>query len=304
MANFWSRPRSTVPVISLNDCSHYGFLLFSLMSASSLSYLSLLLLYTRAAFAGYFPLREYAGATFYDRWEFTDSIDDKTWGNTTFLSRAAANASSLISFNSAGNVILKVDDTTTIAPGELVHRNTVRIVSEDAYPVGSVIIADMVHMPYGCSVWPSFWLLGDGPEWPESGEIDIVEGINITHTSDCLTVSGTDNNGCITEETKANSYGAGGVFMWFWSRPDVPKSISESTSSSSIDLTDWGLPSAAYPATSCNVTQYFQPRKMIMDITLCGLWAGVPSLYASTCPGNCVADNIIGDGSNYKDAYF
>ncbi|KAJ7839146.1 concanavalin A-like lectin/glucanase domain-containing protein [Mycena olivaceomarginata] len=208
--------------------------------------------------AVYSPLREYSGNTFFDKWDFTDKIDDKTWGNVTFLGSADARASKLVDFTSAGNAIIKVDNSTTIAPAALVYRPSVRITSQDTYGVGTLIVADFVHMPYGCSVWPSFWLLGPNLEWPHAGEIDIVEGINTNdknqmslHTtegctqapktdqvgktlgSNCLSIAGTDHNGCVTEETKPNSFGKGfaqagggayavqidvsGIYIWFWS---------------------------------------------------------------------------------------
>ncbi|KAJ7059229.1 glycoside hydrolase family 16 protein [Mycena amicta] len=317
----------------------------STSAASILSLLPLVLLHARTSTAVYFPLREYAGESFFANWDFYDNIDDTTWGNVTFLGAPAANSTHLIDVNTAGNAIIKVDDTTTIAPATLVHRNSIRITSQDTYGVGSVIVADFVQMPYGCSVWPSFWLLGQGDAWPAAGEIDIVEGINLVtknqfslHTpegcqqqagvqqtgktivADCIDIVGTNQNGCITEETKPNSFGEGfakagggvyaiqidvsGIFMWFWTRAEIPKSITSSTSTSSIDLSDWGTPSAAYPAAACNITQFFQPQKMILDITLCGMWAGVQSLYSQTCPGNCVNDNIIGSGAGYSTAYF
>ena len=85
----------------------------------------------------------------------------------------------------------------------------------------------MLHVPYGCSVWPAFW--AKGPTWPDDGEIDIVEAINLMdhnqyalHTTrGCMhdtniTQLGHDTgaldcgkgSGCVVAEQPA-SYGAG-----------------------------------------------------------------------------------------------
>ena len=42
---------------------------------------------------------------------------------------------------------MKVDNTTNVAFGD--KRNSVRIVSKDQYTVGSVWVADILHLPYG-----------------------------------------------------------------------------------------------------------------------------------------------------------
>lgn len=33
-------------------------------------------------------------------------------------------------------------------------------------------------------------------------------------------------------------------------------------------------------------------------------FAGAPNIFAETCPGTCYPDNVVGNGSNYANAYF
>jgi len=105
-------------------------------------------------------------------------------------------------------------------------------------------------MPHGCSVWPAWWTVG--PNWPNGGEIDIVEGVHeattnqyTLHTSSGCTLDRTpptklnlpftasivgttcassngNNDGCAFKDKSTNSYGrgfntiAGGVFAMLW----------------------------------------------------------------------------------------
>lgn len=201
---------------------------------------------------------------------------------------------------------------------------------------------DATHLPWGCSTWPAFW--STGINWPDNGEIDIIEAVNnmgnnqfALHTTegcwlpdyswqtgDTRTKDCSQGSGCVVAVTEPNSYNSGfaavgggvyalqfdtaGIFMWFWSRPDIPASITNSTSTSSLDISQWGQPTASYPASSCNISQYFGPQQLVIDITLCGDWAGVPATYNATCQftptSQCYADNVPGNGSNFDDAYF
>ena len=133
----------------------------------------------------------------------------------------------------------------------------------------------------------------------------------------------------IQSETNQDSYGpgfassGGGVFatlfddsqiaIWFWPRSSVPASVS--TATSSVDISDWGTPSANYTSTSCDIASSFAPQQLVLDITLCGDWAGVASIYSETCPisgggaGNsssCYLQNVINNGNTtaLATAYF
>ncbi|KIJ64383.1 glycoside hydrolase family 16 protein [Hydnomerulius pinastri MD-312] len=293
------------------------------------------------AAASYHLVMDHSGQNFFNGWNFIDNWDNTTNGDVNFIDQQDATSQKLAYVSGTGNAIIKVDNSTNVLyPNK---RNSIRMESTDFYPVGTLFIIDALHMPFGCSVWPSIWT--KGAAWPNDGEIDIIEAVNLmnnnqmalhtqpgcSHTTpqnqvgssilnDCSTGSG-----CTVAETKQNSYGSGfaaasggvfaaqfdtsGIYIWFWSRADLPDSVKQAATSSIADTSSWGAPSAAYPSSSCDISKFFGAQQLVIDITLCGDWAGVQSVYQSTChttpTGNCTADNIWGPGSpRYDDAYF
>lgn len=98
---------------------------------------------------------------------------DPTHGFVQYLSQSAAQSLGILS--TAGNQIYMGVDWTTA--NTVNGRSSVRTSSNKAYTHG-LFIADIAHMPDSiCGVWPAFWTFG--PNWPASGEIDIIEGVNL-----------------------------------------------------------------------------------------------------------------------------
>ncbi|KAK0201545.1 glycoside hydrolase family 16 protein [Desarmillaria ectypa] len=288
-----------------------------------------------AAGTTYEMVKEYAGSGFFDDWKYYDHYDNLTNGDATFV----GSGSDLTYIDSTTNrAIMKVDNSSTVAYNY--KRDTVRIASKDRYDVGSIWIADMYHVPYGCSVWPAWW--SQAPNWPTGGEIDTFEGVNLVtrnqmalHTESGCTqvapvqsstlINSTDcnynansNSGCVVTDPSTASYGArfassgGGVFVtefaetgisiWFFNRSSVPNTIS--SNSSTINTNDLGTPVANWPNGGCNIDKFFSAQSLIFDITLCGDFAGSASVFNETCSGTCYTDYVIGDGSHYDTAYF
>ena len=70
-----------------------------------------------------------------------------------------------------------------------------------------------------------------------------------------------------------------GISVWFFPRSSIPSDITAST-----PVPDgWGKPLAHWPSTDCAPATFFKDHVQIFDTTLCGDWAGVPSVYAATC---------------------
>jgi LysM repeat protein len=163
-------------------------------------------------------------------------------------------------------------------------------------------------MPVGCGTWPAFWMFG--PDWPNGGEIDIIEGVNdqstdsitlhtspgcvvsnansqpgtFTVTSDCSTSN--SNVGCSVGTGNSNNFGTGfnavgggtyamqwagsGIYVWFWERGTVPDEVT----SNPPNVAAWGQPLATFTGDGCDFNTYFSEQNLIFDTTFCGAWAG------------------------------
>ncbi|KAG9123007.1 hypothetical protein FRC07_000359 [Ceratobasidium sp. 392] len=115
---------------------------------------------------------QYAGSKFFDGWDFFNE-HDPTNGNVNYLAKADAIAKNLAFVEPDGTVVMKVDDTNVVSAGA--NRDSVRIASTKSY-TGGLFVLDVQTMPHGCGVWPAFWSVG--PQWPNGGEIDILEGVH------------------------------------------------------------------------------------------------------------------------------
>lgn len=280
----------------------------------------------------------YQGSNFFSQWNYS-TAPDVNFGFATFESFETATSQKLTFINDAGNAIVKVDNTTVGNPADTTFgRGSVYMTSNAPVPVGSLVLFDALHVPAGCSVWPAFFMEGAGVVWPNKGEIDIFENVNLatvnqyslhtldgcTHGSGAVesgTVVSTDcfnqtnsNQGCIVKETQPDSFGAGfnnngggafallfntdGIKFWFFPRSKIPSDFS----GSSPNPSGWGTPSADYSASGCNIGQFFGPQTLILDIDICGAFAGDGGAFSQTCQGQCV--DLLKTPSNYDQAYF
>ncbi|VDB99648.1 unnamed protein product [Peniophora sp. CBMAI 1063] len=111
---------------------------------------------------------------FFDEFAFFTG-EDPTHGTVTYVDNTTAFNSSLAYVSDRNTVIMKGDNTTWLAEGA--YRESVRVSSKTTYNTG-LFILDANRAPWGCSVWPAFWTLGNTGTWPASGEIDVIEGVH------------------------------------------------------------------------------------------------------------------------------
>jgi hypothetical protein len=198
----------------------------------------------RAA-SGYSIVDTFDASNFFNEFDFFTQ-SDPTNGFVQYVDAATADRDGLAGF-SQGGVYLGVDYTNTTTTG----RQSVRVTSKKSYTKG-LFIADIAHMPAGadgtgsCGLWPAFWMFG--PDWPNSGEIDIIEGVNsqtsnsvTLHTGPGCAVSNAGslastkllspncqgNEGCTQTTAASNTYGVGfnaaggGVYALEWAEDAI-----------------------------------------------------------------------------------
>lgn len=268
-----------------------------------------------------------------------EAIADPTHGRVNYLDQNTA-VSQNLTFASGNTLILRADSTTTLDPSGP-GRNSVRIRSVKTYTT-HVSIFDIRHMPQGCGTWPAAWETNES-DWPNGGEVDILEGVNDqspnamtlhtgancnmpasramtgTATATNCDVNTDGNTGCGVQAPTANSYGpsfnaAGGGFyamertndfvkVWFW--PRNSNAPSDATSGgSTIDTDAWGTPTALFPNTQCDIGGHFGPNNIIINLTFCGDWAGIASIFnGAGCPGDC-ATFVNNNPSAFVNAFW
>jgi hypothetical protein len=223
------------------------------------------------------------------------------------VDQKTAQGSGLINTNN-GAVYMGVDFSNVASSS---GRQSVRVTSKKSYTHG-LIILDLAHMPgNACGTWPAFWTVG--PNWPSSGEIDIIEGVNsqignshALHTNagcsiaqnglfsghvstpncDVNAAGQPGNAGCAILNSNSNSFGdgfnqaGGGVYATEWTSDHIsiwyfPRSaIPSDMSSNSPDPENWGSPMASWSSSSCDIDEAFSSNQIVFDTTFCGDWAG------------------------------
>jgi hypothetical protein len=265
----------------------------TLLSAAALAQVSI---------AGYVLEDDYM-TDFYGAFDFFTEADP-THGFVKYVDRDSASQMGLM--NSTAGVVQWGVDTTNPTPE---GRPSIRLTSKKIYEQGLVVL-DVAHMPTGCGTWPAFWMVG--PDWPNNGEIDILEGVNeqtnnamTLHTAaGCAIADGgfagsvetqscdvkadgqPANAGCSIKHPSENSYGAGlnsmggGVYATQWTNDAIsvwffPRgSIPADALGDAPDPAAWPTPDARFASSACDIQNIFNKQQIVFDTTFCGDWAG------------------------------
>ncbi|KJA15432.1 glycoside hydrolase family 16 protein [Hypholoma sublateritium FD-334 SS-4] len=277
------------------------------------------------------------GRDFYSHFNW-EAIEDPTHGRVNYVDQSTSIQQNLTqaTFHS---FILRADDTTVLDPAGP-GRNSVRILSKRNYTT-HVAVFDVRHMPQGCGTWPAIWET-QITDWPTGGEIDIVEGVNdqspnaaTLHTTEGCTMpenraeTGTagqndcnylvdSNTGCTVSFPGGLNYGpnfnanGGGwyaiertnehISVWFWPRNAWYVPLEVRLGSPLLTTSAWGVPAAYFPNTMCNIAKFFGVHHIVINLTLCGDWAG-GAYPESGCPSTCV-DYVNNNPAGFSGAYF
>ncbi|KZP11625.1 glycoside hydrolase family 16 protein [Athelia psychrophila] len=146
-----------------------------------------------------------------------ETFDDPTHGRVNFVDQPTALSSNL-SFASSDSFVMRADSTQVVAPASR-GRDSIRITSHNAYN-DSMIVLDLAHMPEGCATWPAFWTISQGGPWPNGGEIDIIEGVNLQPSN--LVSLHTTGNCSMGQQRSQTGSAAFSISLRLYNDPPLP----------------------------------------------------------------------------------
>jgi len=263
---------------------------------------------------------------------------DPTNGRVNYVDQPTAQQQNL-SFASSDTFIMRADSWSMVDPSGP-GRNSVRIQSNNQYTT-HVAVLDLRHMPSGCATWPAFWECGENwPAGGEVDILEGANGqgndLTSLHTAagctqpasgrtmkgspgslDCVAADN-GNTGCGVSGDSPQSFGdpfnqaQGGWYVmertptqinvWFWGRGDssVPADVAQGNAG--VSPSGWGTPTATFVSDTCDISSLFGPNNIIINLTLCGDWAG-NTFGAAGCPGDCI-DYVNSNPSAFTEAYW
>ncbi|KAH7119657.1 concanavalin A-like lectin/glucanase domain-containing protein [Dendryphion nanum] len=294
----------------------------------------------------------YSGSTFFSNFDYFTGYDP-THGFVHYVDSEGSKAQNLTTTPSTltssntnrTTAVLRVDTSDKNAT---TGRRSVRITSKQTYDTG-LFIFDVIHSPYGCATWPALWMV-DPNNWPDYGEIDIMEAVNLANTGNQVTLhttkgckigksrkrkqtgkamtydcwNATDGNVGCGVQGPTNTYGedfnnmGGGVYAvelrnegiraWMFPRSSIPSDVptlGNASTTTQPDPSSWGTPLADFPNLECDISKHFKNMSIVVNIALCGDWAGQQGIYSSggLCPGTC-SDFVAQNASSFEKAYW
>jgi hypothetical protein len=227
--------------------------------------------------ASYSQTKVYDSTNFFEGFTFTSDPDPSS-GFVEYVDPETVKSAGMAKISN-GAVYLGANYVDKSPNG----RSSTRVRSKDVFTTG-FLVADITHMLAGigkggsCGIWPVYWT--SGPDWPNSGEIDVIEGVNgqksnavTLHTAKgCnMDVSGSESTanqtsadcedsdaGCSQGTTSANNYGAafnangGGVYVtewaslsigvWFFTRGSAAANAVINAGAADLDVAEFGAP--------------------------------------------------------------
>ncbi|KAK1045749.1 hypothetical protein LTR74_018085 [Friedmanniomyces endolithicus] len=283
----------------------------------------------------YTLIDDYTPENFFSMFTFFTG-HDPTNGFVDYVDQPTANRTGLIE-STWSSVYIGVDHTNMTPNG----RPSVRITSNKSYNYG-LIVLDLEHMPYGCGTWPAFWTVG--PNWPNNGEIDIIEGVHdqttnlmTLHTSDNCSITNdnmftgsisttncfvnapdqSNNAGSSIHTTNTQTYGAafdaitGGVYATEWTSDAISiwffprNTIPDDIRNGHPNPQSWGEPVSQFQG-ACDLDTHIKDQQIVFDNTFCGDWAGNVWTSDATCgPQAATCNDFVANNPDaFTDAYW
>lgn len=263
----------------------------------------------------YYKNWEASGRSFFN--EFTFVTQDEVHGAHQFVDKATAWREGIIATH-GDSAILKVGGLGLPYKRKSVNIHTNKAWNPGQ---SFVALMHYKHLPHGCSVWPGFWAMNSDMVWPQGGELDILEyangegskvsfhtnrrcflqnhkihqlihGGNAPGPNNCETdyFNAHPKLGCRPSQhshTGAWYSGNPGIMGVEWTPTHVKVfHIPEHQIPADIHAEEpkpdtWDRFIIAYLPFDASCANIAQPQELILNIQLCGDWAG--NAFAKTC---------------------